>query len=305
MEKNEPGLRRLLSPIPQNADVVLDTDAYNEIDDQFALAYLFGSKEAYTVKAVTAAPFSNARADSPALGMEKSYDEVQNILNLMGKSDFADRVFRGSKEYLKGESVSVSSPASDEIIRLALAQPESRPLYILAIGAITNIASALLSCPDIARKIYVVWLGGHAHHWPRNDEFNLRQDIAAARVVFGSGAPVVQLPCMGVVSHLMASGYELKHYLEGKNPLCDYLYRITWEEGSHNGKKDCWSRILWDVSAVAWLKGGLVRDYVDHIAMPTYDMGYSFAKTRPFYRYAYWLDRDAIMQDLYNTLASF
>ncbi len=305
MGKNEYSLQRLLAPIPKNADIILDTDTYNEIDDQFALAYLFGSKEGYNVKAVTAAPFLNSRSDSPAQGMEKSYDEIHNVLRLMGRSDYADRTFRGSNRFLLNESEPVSSPASDEIVRLALNQPEDRPLYILAIGAITNVASALLSCPEIARKIYVVWLGGHAHGWPRNDEFNLRQDIAAARVVFSSGAPIVQLPCLGVVSHLTAPGYELKHYLEGKNELCDYLYRITWQEGSNNGAKDCWSRVLWDISAVAWLKGGMVLDYVDHIAMPTYDHGYSMDKSRPFYRYAYWLNRDAIMQDLYDTLATF
>jgi inosine-uridine nucleoside N-ribohydrolase len=305
MSINEHGLQRLLAPVAKNADVVLDTDAYNEIDDQFALAYLFGSEEGYSVRAVTAAPFSNSRAASPALGMEKSYDEIHNILGLIGKDDFAGRVFRGSSGYLKSENETLPSPASAEIVRLALNQPEGRPLYVLAIGAITNVASALLECPQIAQKIYVVWLGGHAHSWPRNNEFNLRQDVAAARVVFSSGAPVIQLPCMGVVSHLTAPGDELKRFLAGKNQLCDYLYRITWQEGSVNGTKDCWSRVLWDVSAVAWLKGGLVKDYVDHIALPTYDLGYSFDKTRPFFRYAYWLDRDAIMKDLYSALASF
>ena len=39
------------------ADVVLDTDAYNEIDDQYALAYLVRSTESCRVRAITAAPF--------------------------------------------------------------------------------------------------------------------------------------------------------------------------------------------------------------------------------------------------------
>ena len=38
-------------------DVVLDTDAYNEIDDQFAFAYLLKSKEKANVTAIYAAPF--------------------------------------------------------------------------------------------------------------------------------------------------------------------------------------------------------------------------------------------------------
>ena len=53
-------------------DVVLDTDAYNEIDDQFAIAYLLKSKEKLRVKAICAAPFHNARSNSPGDGMKKA-----------------------------------------------------------------------------------------------------------------------------------------------------------------------------------------------------------------------------------------
>ncbi|MBQ4298633.1 MAG: nucleoside hydrolase, partial [Clostridia bacterium] len=52
-------------------DVVLDTDAYNEIDDQFALAYLLTFGERCRIRGITAAPFLNERASSPADGMEK------------------------------------------------------------------------------------------------------------------------------------------------------------------------------------------------------------------------------------------
>ena len=46
-------------------DVILDTDTYNEIDDQFALAYLLRSDEKLICKAITAAPFSTASAPRP------------------------------------------------------------------------------------------------------------------------------------------------------------------------------------------------------------------------------------------------
>ena len=68
-------------------DVVLDTDTYNEIDDQFALAYLICSKEKLDLQAVYAAPFSNEKAKDPAEGMEKSYQEILHILTLMERDD--------------------------------------------------------------------------------------------------------------------------------------------------------------------------------------------------------------------------
>lgn len=59
-------------------DVILDTDTYNEIDDQFAPAYPVRSREKLRVRAVTAAPFCRdpatvaCRSADPADGMEKS-----------------------------------------------------------------------------------------------------------------------------------------------------------------------------------------------------------------------------------------
>ena len=57
-------------------DVVLDTDTYNEIDDQFALVYLLRSPEKLNLKAIYAAPYFNDRSTSPEDGMEKSYEEI-------------------------------------------------------------------------------------------------------------------------------------------------------------------------------------------------------------------------------------
>ena len=53
-------------------DVVLDTDAYNEIDDQFAIAYLLRSADKLNTKALYAAPFYNSHSNGPEDGMERS-----------------------------------------------------------------------------------------------------------------------------------------------------------------------------------------------------------------------------------------
>jgi len=48
---NEQRIKKL--SVPQGrVDVVLDTDAYNEIDDQFAISYLLKSKEKLNTKAI-------------------------------------------------------------------------------------------------------------------------------------------------------------------------------------------------------------------------------------------------------------
>ena len=68
-------------------DVILDTDAFNEIDDQFAIAYMLRSKEKLNVKGICAAPFYNSNSDSPKDGMEKSFNEINKLLDLMNEAD--------------------------------------------------------------------------------------------------------------------------------------------------------------------------------------------------------------------------
>jgi len=46
-------------PYPAVRRVVLDTDTYNEVDDQFALAHLLLAPELVRLEAVYAAPFFN------------------------------------------------------------------------------------------------------------------------------------------------------------------------------------------------------------------------------------------------------
>ena len=89
MERDIRLLERLKRP-KGRVDVVLDTDTYNEIDDQYALAYLLQSGDKLNVKAIYAAPFDNHKSKGPADGMEKSYNEIKNILKLMGREELTD-----------------------------------------------------------------------------------------------------------------------------------------------------------------------------------------------------------------------
>ena len=84
-----------LAPPTGPVDVILDTDAYNEIDDQFAIAYLLRNQDRLNIKGFCAAPFFNENSLSPADGMERSYQELFKLLDLAGETGFSDRVFRG------------------------------------------------------------------------------------------------------------------------------------------------------------------------------------------------------------------
>jgi hypothetical protein len=298
-----PLLRRLEKPIGP-VDVVIDTDTYNEIDDQFALAFLINSGEKLNLKGIHAAPFFNKRSAGPADGMEKSYHEIMNILTLMKRTDLKALVRRGSGGYLPSETGPVDSAAARGLADLAMGYSAEKPLYVIAIGAITNVASSLLLRPEITERLVIVWLGGHAREWPHTREFNMMQDVAAARVVFNSGAAVVQLPCMGVVSAFTSSGPELEYWLKGKNELCDYLVDYTAKSAVKDGGLPNWTRALWDVTAVGWLlDGDFMLDRLDRIPIPQYDHHYSFDPARHFYRYVYHINRDRLFGALFEGLA--
>jgi inosine-uridine nucleoside N-ribohydrolase len=285
-------------------DVVIDTDTYNEIDDQFALAFLIKSNEKLRLKGIYAAPFFNQNSTSPLDGMERSYDEIFKVLSLMRRDDLRSLVQKGSPGYLPSETEAVDSPAARALAELAMKYSEDKPLYVIAIGAITNVASAILLKPEIVNRIVVVWLGGNALHWPDNKEFNLFQDVAAARVIFGCGTAVVQLPCMGVVSAFTTSGPELEHWLRGKNELCNYLVDYTTKSALKDGGLPDWTRAIWDVSAVGWLlEGDFMLDRLEHSPIPEYDHHWSFDPTRHFIRYVYHIKRDHLFEALFKKLA--
>lgn len=296
-----------LTPPEGKIDLVLDTDAYNEIDDQFAISFMLKCGDKFNIKGICAAPFHNSRSASAADGMNKSYDEILKLLSLAGRSELANRVYKGSEAYLPDESQPVQSPAADFIAKSADEYSPERPLYIVAIGAITNVASAILKNPKVIENTVILWLGGHAFDIPgAATEFNMVQDIAAARVVFGCGVPLVQLPCYGVVDHLAVTEWELKAWLGGKNLLCDYLVENTVNCAREYADKKPWSRVIWDIAPLFWLinqDGRYMWDRLCAAPIPEYDQKYGFEEAnRHFIKYVYYINRDCVFEELFRRL---
>lgn len=288
-----------------SVDVVLDTDAYNEIDDQFAISYLLRSKDKLNPKAIYAAPFLNSKSSSPKDGMEKSYNEILKILELEGSPELKSVVFSGSESFLKDETTPEYSPAAYDLVARAKKYSPEIPLYVVAIGAITNIASAILMDPSICENIVVVFLGGHSLDF-NAEEFNIYQDPAASRVIFTCPAPIVQLPCLGVVSELIVSGPELDFWLTGKGPLAEYLAKNTIDAAEEYASGKPWTRVLWDVAAVAWLLNDNDR-FMRWRIKPSHtpDKMFNYIDNvhgKPM-TYVYHIWRDNIIEDLFKKLA--
>lgn len=304
MDNNQ--LFKNLSVPDKKIDVILDTDTYNEVDDQYALSYMIKSSDKLNIKALYAAPFFNQNSVSPEDGMIKSYNEILKFLKLCKREDLKEVTFKGSTTYLPDEKTPVISDAANHLVKLAKNYSPENPLYVVAIGTITNIASALLIDPGTAENIVIVWLGGSSLEHGDASEFNMVQDIAAARVVMSSKSPFVQLPCGGVVSAFTLSKAEILAYLKGKNELCDYLSDFTINEAEKYAKGTTWTRVIWDVTAVAWLLNDNDRFMASRIInkyLPNYDKTYSQSLPDTYMRYVYYINRDELMNDLIDKLS--
>jgi hypothetical protein len=287
-----------LEPPARPASIVLDTDTYNEIDEQFALVYALLSGESVDLEAVYAAPFHNDRSDGPADGMEKSYEEIGRVLDRLGRSA-EGLAHRGSERWLASPDEPVPSEAATDLVERGTARRDA-PLHVLAIGAVTNVASALLIEPRLVERIVVVWIGGQPHYWHTAREFNLAGDPTASQVLFDSGVPLVQFPCVHVTEQLRTTLPELERYVKGRGAVGDYLFEITRD---YVGDGFAASKVIWDIVTVAYMiQPGWSRTELVHAPRLTDRLTYSADGGRHFMRVGVQVDRDAVFGDLFAKL---
>lgn len=181
--------------------VIVDNDFSGDPDGLFQLAHLLLSPSV-DVRAIIGSHLkvgdgfdnSNTQADNAA-------GKARELLNIM-KVKRNIPVLAGSNTGMLNDSTPVKSEAVDFIIKEALRTDTKLPLYILSGAGLTEIASAVLTNPNIADNLTLVWIGGPEHSGlalpPPNyssPEYNLNIDIPAARVIFNkSEIPLWQVP---------------------------------------------------------------------------------------------------------------
>ena len=288
--------RYVLNYKKDKINLILDTDTYNECDDQFALSYLIKSKDLFNIEAITVAPYSHTKRDLTVRdGQELSYNEILKICNWLN-FDTNNKVFKGSMDYIQN-GYDEKNDAVNKIIEIAL---KNNKTYILGIGAITNIALAIKKEPKIVNKIEIVWLGGNELGYEDNLEYNFRQDVEAVKIVFESKVKLTILPCKKIVSELRIDINTLKKYLENKSELCNYLIERFYNDGYHGVQE---SRVIWDISVIAymvnkkWFK-------TEQISCPNIrkDTSYEVTDNRHNITFVTKLDRNKIYKDLFNKL---
>ena len=221
--------------------VIVDTDAACEADDPFAIVHALLSPK-LMVKGVVAEHFNVAHS------MEDSYNEILNIKQAMA-IDFP--IFMGQSGPLSKDTY--VSEGVDFIIKEALTD-SPYPLFILCQGAITNVAMAVKSCPDIIGKATVIWIGTHGEApCPAPfREFNAGNDIEAANLVLKSNIDLWLVPSQ-VYTTITIGIAEIKRRISPLGDIGKHLYEnlISYNnsEGAGWTAGESWS--LGDSPAIA------------------------------------------------------
>ena len=210
-------------PDERRVRVIIDSDTACEADDPFAIAHALMSPK-LIVKAIIAEHFAVPGS------MQLSYEAIRRLTDAMGVQP----------NILHGEEfpLDARAPMSEGvrfIIDEALRE-DGHPLFVLCLGAVTNLAQALREEPAIAKRMTVVTIGGHGYDVDPIPfrEFNFGNDVAAANALLTSDVPLWQIPAsaygairtglaelqMKVAPHGAAGRYlfeQMVEYNEGPN----------------------------------------------------------------------------------------
>jgi len=300
--------------------ILLDTDAHNEVDDQHYIAYgLFSELDILGINSVHHTRWTENWTNevrSDYLGTETSnYNEIQNILNLSKKSGLSEvrvpRVFRGAREPLRNVGIAsdrwfdtnpIVTEASEAIIAIARGASPDNPVWVLPVGPCTNIASAILQVrqegweAEFNKRIRVCWLGGGPKNLISNT-FNGMNDPWSVYVTVQSGIEFLM-----ILEHPTGSSFKfdktVEDHLYPNNPLGDYLRKITPARPKN----------LYDITVLSMIIGRHLEKQwltkVEPSILLRREQGYEYrSTTEPTNLHIVWaVDGEAMKKDFFNTL---
>ncbi|MDO4260146.1 MAG: nucleoside hydrolase [Actinomycetaceae bacterium] len=220
---------REIPPCPPCARVIVDNDFAGDPDDLYQLVHHLLSPSVEIVGIVA----SHLRANDPSTrSLHTATDAeliVRDLFARMG-CESTELIWRGAEHGLPDISTPVDSPAVQGIIAEALKE-DDRPLYYAAGGGLTDLASAILLEPEVARRLTLVWVGGPewvgladppVGHMPI--EYNLMIDVNSGRVCFDTEDLIIWQVPRSTYRQCIIAESELRIRIGGTGPLGKYMF---------------------------------------------------------------------------------
>jgi inosine-uridine nucleoside N-ribohydrolase len=284
--------KRVVPKIPkkdQQINVIIDTDAKNEIDDQWALALALLSPERFNIVGLVGATFAWGGPESIAMSV-REIDTLLKLTDLDGKIP----VYPGAHP-LRYKYEPSDSEGVDFIIDKAMQATKEEPLWIIGLGAATDIASAYLKEPGIAERIVVFW---HLRtKWPDKClNFNVFGDPHAARLLFDSPIPFV---LFDTGTYLFCPMDESEKNVKPYGDIGEYIHNIRIGSEYYSSSK----KGFFDLGDIAALLDPEVA-YYEEVSCPEvdFDLSYKFNDNKGNILRCYHVDRDKTFQLLYDKL---
>ena len=260
--------------------VIVDTDAACEIDDLYAIALLLLSQERFRIEGFVAAHYGDSGGPQ---GIDKSYQIVQTVLEKAGMAGQFP-VYKGADPFQYSE-VPPRSEGVDFIIERAMDERESDPLWVVSLGACTDIASACLIEPKIKERVVSFWHG--RTQWPAKCwNFNAYNDLKAVRVLFSCGVPLV---LFDTGTYLRSSMEETETRLKPYGELGAYLHEFRNRSKSYQSP----TKGFFDLGDIATLVDPSLSEYeIVNVPGVNWDMNYDHSKTYGKMLRIYQIDND-------------
>lgn len=236
-------------------EIIIDSDSGNDIDDLFALARALSSNELDVIGLTSAHWSLHEDAGEGSLDVSQSLNE--KMLNLMDKSSIPHP--RGAKKRLWyfDHPVPKSSPAADFIIQKANQMSKGKKLNIVSLGALTNIASAVIKDTTIANKLRLYFLGmnydAKRKIWNKN-EFNAKNDLDALDYLLNTDNLEIHIMPANIASSLKFNYKDMTELMKadsgvwgvwGNKGVGKFLLG-KWDEHFYNMKE----KTMWDVALI-------------------------------------------------------
>ena len=244
----------LLLTAQSRIPVVLSTDVGNEIDDQWTIVYLL-LREDLDVKGILSAHAPSIRPPAGKVSLDILRDVVEQRMGLAVHPPLIE----GASVPLASRAQAQSSPAVDFLIAASRPYSEANRLQVLNIGAITDVASAILKDPSITRRIRVINMGFHDSVKGGN-EVNIANDPLAMQVVLDSDVPLVTGPGDVCRRDLALSLDQARQMVSTRGPIGAWLwteFQAWYYRHVKPLRKDDFSKpwMIWDNITLAYLLG--------------------------------------------------
>ncbi len=238
-------MTRIVPQIPApgvRLPVFIDTDAANEIDDLYAVALALAAPDCIDLRGLVASHFA---AKAGLESIDQSYDVLVELLNRAGMTGRYP-LEKGSHP-MRYPNHAEPSRGVDLLIETARSCTPEHPLWVVCLGAATDLASAMLLAPDIRDRVRYLYHGRSENTWPwRTTQFNIYGDIIATKTLLESDVP---LAWFDTGTHLCADMNTTEAHLAGSGDLGrflhDYRNRVPWYAASSKG--------FFDIGDIAWL----------------------------------------------------